>query len=326
MSASVKTFTVGESLSALWAQFNRQTDVQLPVTVEPENVEKTSLLEALATTAEDLLEQVSSGFFGTLARNFVFPMLPSSAVPKSGKSRGRRRGRNREVHVETGSLELVQLSTPGTANAFLGGRVPLIPTVIPASRLAHLALLYGQYQIEMSRVTFTSTTTTSTSGRICQAWAFDTLDPTPTSNATIIQMARSSTRHLWQNSSSGMPRRGPEKRRFPVVDPAIYAALSTVDQQIYTPATLFYGLDMSQQTGLLVGSLIWHYKIRFFNAYLVNSSGVASSVMEMMAANVHSPGPKARPSLSFVDVEEEDSDEEVHPSDELASHLPTPSK
>jgi len=96
-------------------------------------------------------------------------------------------------------------------------------------------------------------------------WTFDALQNAPTSVHQIIQMAASRVSSVWKDGSSAMTKSSPEKRKYAVIDAPAYRLLSDVDKQIYLPATFQFGTDESAQSGLLVGTLIWHYRIRFFN-------------------------------------------------------------
>lgn len=101
------------------------------------------------------------------------------------------------------------------------------------------------------------------------AWTFDPLESTPISIHQILQISANRLSPLWKNITTAMPRGSPDKRRFPVIEGAQFEGLSTVDKKIYLPATLVFGTDGSAQSGLTVGSLIWHYRIRFYNPNLV---------------------------------------------------------
>jgi hypothetical protein len=171
--------------------------------------------------------------------------------------------------VVSGSQELQQIILGTPSGTFVGGQIPLIPTLEPGSRLSRLAIQYSQYNIEMSRVTFVSQTTTNTSGRVSFAWTFDPLESNPTSIHTILQVSGSRMAPVWKNMSTTMPRFSPEKRRFAVIEGPQFVALPVEDKQQYLPATIIFGSDGSAQSGLTVGSLIWHYRIRFFNPNLV---------------------------------------------------------
>jgi hypothetical protein len=165
----------------------------------------------------------------------------------------------------SGQQELLQISLGTPSGSFVGGQIPLIPTFEPLSRLGVLALQFSQFSILRSRVHFISQTTTNTSGRIALAWTFDTIDADPISVHQILQVSNARTSPVWKNHTSAMKRSSPEKRRFPVIDSALFIGLSSQDKQIYTPASLIYGSDGSAQSGLTVGSLIWEYDIVFFN-------------------------------------------------------------
>lgn len=187
------------------------------------------------------------------------------------KRRSGRRGRGARARgtTVTGSQELTQITTGTPSGTFVGGQIPLIPTFEPGSRLSRLAVQYSQYQIISSVVTFTSQTTTNTSGRIVMAWTFDPLESNPASCHQILQVAGSRMSALWKNHSTRLPRRSQGKRRYPVVEGPEFTALDTADKLMYLPATLIFGSDGSAQSGLTVGSLIWHYKIEFYNPNLV---------------------------------------------------------
>lgn len=183
---------------------------------------------------------------------------------KTRKSRGRNSANNRS-HVVAGQQELQQIVLGTPSGTFVGGRIPLIPTFEPTSRLGVLALQYSQFSVEASRVSFVSQTTTSTTGRLVLAWTFDSLDADPVNNHQLLQISRAVMTRPWQNISTAMPRNAPEKRRFPVIDGPSFVALEAQDKQIYLPATLVFGSDSSAQSGLTIGTLVWHYRIRFFN-------------------------------------------------------------
>lgn len=165
--------------------------------------------------------------------------------------------------ITSGSMELIDVSVAGAT--FTGGALRLIPSFQAGSRLDILASQYSQYNIISSVVQYKTVTTTNTSGRVALAWSFDLKDPDPQSVAQIIQTARSRDDVPWKNFQSRCPRRPAEKRRYAYIDSASYVLLSLADQQAYTPASVIFGVDSSQQNGLLVGKLIWHYKIQFFN-------------------------------------------------------------
>lgn len=164
-----------------------------------------------------------------------------------------------------GQQELTQITLGTPSGTFVGGQFPLIPTFEPTSRLGVLALQYSQYSIEFSQVQFVSQTTTNTSGRLVLAWTFDTADAGPVNVHQILQISKAKMCPVWKNMTTTMTRNSPEKRRFAVLDAQLYNDLSGEDKQIYTPASIVFGHDGSAQSGLVVGSLIWHYRIRFFN-------------------------------------------------------------
>jgi hypothetical protein len=185
-------------------------------------------------------------------------------MPKASRNR-RSRGRSASFLVR-GQQELIQITSGTPSGTFVGGQIPLIPTFEPTSRLGVIANLYSQYSIESSRVQFVPQSSTNTSGRLCLAWTFDALDADPVNCHQILQIVRSVMTAQYRGKSTSMPLGSPEKRRFAVIDGPTFLSLTSQDKQIYLPATLIYGSDGSAQSGLLVGSLIWHYRIRFFNA------------------------------------------------------------
>jgi len=222
------------------------------------------------------------------------------------QSRGRRnknRMPNSAAFVTSGQQELTQLTIGTPSGTFVGAQIPLIPTFEPTSRLGVLALQFSQYSIIGSSVQFVSQTTTSTSGRLALAWTFDTIDSDPVNVHQILQISRAKTGVLWKNHSSKMSRNSPEKRRFPVIDSALYVNLSSQDKQIYTPASIIYGTDGSAQSGLLVGTLIWHYKIAFYNPNV--QTGVVGFRNLMTFSVVPSPAMLNAPA-SLVDEEEQE--------------------
>lgn len=197
---------------------------------------------------------------------------------RSFRPRKKRSGAATRFHLATGQQELLQLTLGTPSGTFVGAQIPLIPTFEPASRLGQLALQYSQYSIEKSVVRFVSQTTTNSSGRVILAWTFDALDSNPTSIHQIFQIAQSRITPVWRNTSTRMSRGSPEKRRFPVIDAASFTGLSSADKQMYVPATLVYGTDGSAQSGLIIGSLVWHYVIRFYNPNVQTlPDGLASS-------------------------------------------------
>jgi hypothetical protein len=179
----------------------------------------------------------------------------------------RRKGRapGSASHLVEATQELMQLTLGTPSGTFVGGQIPLIPTFEPTSRLGVIALLYSQYTIERSTVSFVSQTSTTTSGRLCLSWTFDALDADPVNMHQILQNSHMSTGVVFRNRTTTMPRNSPEKRRYAVIDGPSFTALSSPDKQIYLPATLVWGTDGSAQSGLLVGSLIWRFRIRFHN-------------------------------------------------------------
>jgi len=187
------------------------------------------------------------------------------------KPRSNPRYQSTVAHVDSGHLELIQLSL-GTSGAFVGGQIPLIPTFEPTSRLGVLALQYSQYQILSSRVEFKSYTSTNTTGRIALAFTYDTVDPDPVSCPQIIQISKSRNGVVRNNLTVSSPGRNSEKRKYAVIAGPTFASLTSVDKQIYTPATVVYGTDLSAQSGLFIGSLIWHYRIAFFNPNVLTGS------------------------------------------------------
>lgn len=184
--------------------------------------------------------------------------------------------RNMQGHVETGSQELAQITLGTPSGTFVGGQIPLIPTFEPGSRLSLLAVQYSQYAMVSSVVKFHTQTTTNTSGRLVMAWTFDPLESTPVSCHQLLQIAGAKTTPLWRDISTRMTRRSPDKRRFPVIEGPQFTALDTVDKLMYLPATLVFGTDGSAQSGLIVGSLVWHYKITFFNPNFVIGASLRS--------------------------------------------------
>jgi len=132
-----------------------------------------------------------------------------------------------------------------------------------------MALLYSQFAIEHSSFRFVAACPTTFSGRISMAWSFDTADPKPSSTHQMWQQAGAVSTSPWRGITTTLPRRSNEKRRFPVLGSAAWIALSPSDRQIYTPATLNFALDNTAQNGNLLGSLIWNYRIRFFNANIL---------------------------------------------------------
>jgi len=152
----------------------------------------------------------------------------------------------------------------GNAGTFSGNQLQLIPTFEPKSRLGLIALQYSQYVIERSVVSYSTGTSTSTSGRVTLGWTFDAMQEAPTTIHQILQMSASRVSSVWKNVSSSMPARSPEKRRYAVLSADLFKTLSNADKQIYLPATLQVATDESAQSGLLVGTLMWSYSIRFF--------------------------------------------------------------
>lgn len=221
------------------------------------------------------------------------------------------RGNNRGVVVQ-GKQELAQITLGTPSGTFVGGQLPLIPTFEPGSRLSNLAVQYSQYSILVSRVEFVSQTTTNTSGRLTLAWTFDPLESTPVSCHQILQVSASRMTPVWRNITTAMPRRSPEKRRFAVIEGPQFDALSPVDKQIYLPATLVFGSDGSAQSGLVVGSLIWHYKIIFFNPNFVIGASTSTTFATIALPTFQ--GPAGR----FVTISEgwEEEEEEQHTFDE----------
>jgi hypothetical protein len=213
-------------------------------------------------------------------------MTKRNAV-KSRRSRGPAPG-----YVATGQQELLQITLGTPSGTFVGGQIPLIPTFEPTSRLGVLALQYSQYSIEGSRVSYVPQTTTGTSGRLALAWTFDTVDADPVNTHQVLQVSQAKSSALWKNFSTKMKRNSPEKRRFAVIDAATFTGLTSQDKQIYTPGTLIYGSDGSAQSGLTVGSLIWHYRIRFYNPNV--QTGVVS-FRTIHDYAVHHPRPASAP-------------------------------
>lgn len=197
------------------------------------------------------------------------------------RTRNNRRGRRQPRTVATstvisGSQELAQITVGTPSGTFVGGQIPLIPTFEPGSRLSLAAVQFSQYNIEVSRVSFVSQTSTNSSGRLTLAWTFDPLESNPVSCHQILQISQSRMCPIWKNISTTMPRSSPEKRRFAVIEGPQFAALPTEDKQQYLPATLIFGSDGSAQSGLTVGSLIWHYRIRFYNPNFVIGATLTS--------------------------------------------------
>lgn len=194
------------------------------------------------------------------------------------RNRVRRKSRpqSQRSTVISGSQELAQISVGTPSGTFVGGQIPLIPTFEPGSRLSLAAVQFSQYSIELSRVSYVSQTTTNSSGRLTLAWTFDPLESNPVSCHQILQISQSRMVPVWKNVSTTMPRNSPEKRRFAVIEGPQFAALPTEDKQQYLPATLIFGSDGSAQSGLIVGSLIWHYRIRFYNPNFVVGATLTS--------------------------------------------------
>jgi hypothetical protein len=224
---------------------------------------------------------------------YQFPhCLPAMTRRRSNKNSGRKSG----SQVVAGSQELRQITLGTPSGSFLGGQIPLIPTFEPTSRLGVIALLYSQYTIEVSRVSFVSQTTTNTSGRLCLAWTYDTLDADPVNCHQILQISKSRMCPLWKNMSTTMTRGSPEKRRFASIDGPSYVGLTPEDKQIYTPATLIFGSDGSAQSGLTVGSLIWHYRIRFYNPNV--PTGIVSTSFQTIVDPEFQPSPPEAPGVA----------------------------
>lgn len=101
-----------------------------------------------------------------------------------------------------------------------------------------------------------------------------------------------------------MPRLSPEKRRFAVLEGPQFVALPTEDKQQYLPATLVFGTDGSAQSGLTVGSLIWHYRIRFYNPNFV--VGATLTDFATIAPPVITNVPMQFSTLSIDEPEERD--------------------
>jgi len=113
-------------------------------------------------------------------------------------------------------------------------------------------------------------------GRIAMAYAFDARDQQPSDVTDIIQMSKSVYGTLWRRHTARLPTRSCEKRRYATIAPAALAGLSPADQQIYVPAILVWGSD-SSTNGLTTGSIIWHYKIKFYNSNMPNLDIATSS-------------------------------------------------
>lgn len=214
---------------------------------------------------------------------FVSSFALAPMTNKRNNRRGRRVARA-QSHLASGQQELVQLTTGTPSGTFVGGQIPLIPTFEPTSRLGVLALQYSQFEIVTSRVTYNSYTTTNTGGRVAMGFTYDTVDPDPVSCAQIIQIARSKNGVLWRNLTVSSPGRNSEKRRYAVISSQAFVDLDSQDKQIYTPASLFWGTDLSPSSGLFVGSLVWHYSIRFFNPNVLTGSvdGTAPNILTMV--------------------------------------------
>lgn len=200
-------------------------------------------------------------------------------MAKKNRNNGRRRRPRNNFGVSTvvaGTQELAQITLGTPSGSFVGGQIPLLPTFEPGSRLSQVAVQFSQYNVELSRVSFVSQTTTNTSGRLTIAWTFDPLESNPVTCHQILQVSQSRMTPVWKNISTTMPRGSPEKRRFAVIEGPAFAALPSEDKQQYLPATLVFGSDGSAQSGLIVGSLIWHYRIRFFNPNFVIGAELTS--------------------------------------------------
>lgn len=205
--------------------------------------------------------------------------------------------------VVSGTQELAQITLGTPSGTFVGGQVPLIPTFEPNSRLSLIAVQYSQYAIEHSRVQFVTQANTNTSGRVVMAWTFDPLESTPVSAHQILQVSASRMSPVWRNITTAMPRRSPEKRRFAVIEGPQFAALPVEDKQQYLPATLVFGSDGSAQSGLTVGSLVWHYRIRFFNPNFVISAAFATFQTIMPALVEHSVPPFSKVEQESTEVD-----------------------
>jgi len=146
-----------------------------------------------------------------------------------------------------------------------------------------MALLYSQYAIEFSSFRFVSAAPTTFSGRITMAWNFDTSDPKPTTTHQMWQQTGAVSTSPWRGITTTLPRNSGDKRRFPVLGSAAWIALSPADRQIYTPATLNFALDNTVQNGNLFGSLIWSYRIRFFNANILAQPENPVTILTLLA-------------------------------------------
>lgn len=186
--------------------------------------------------------------------------------------------------VVSGEMEMLTLRAPAD-NAFVATALPLIPTFEVGSRLHSLSLQYSQFKLEFSAMRFVSSAPTTFTGRVMLAWTFDTADPTPTSSHQMWQLQSCVSVAPWRSTSVSLPRNSGDKRRYPVLDSAAWVNLSLTDRQIYTPATCVVSIDNTAQNGNLVGSVVWKYRIRFFNANILASPENIVNVLTLLAAH-----------------------------------------
>lgn len=184
-------------------------------------------------------------------------------APKSQRRSRRRNNRPapQQSFIDTGSVSVASIFA---GNSFAVNVFPLVPTIVPGSRLAQLALTFSQFNIISSTVSYVAQAASNIDGRFVMAYAFDTRENPPTSLNQIVQTSRSVYGPLWRNHNARLPRRSSEKRRYAVIGRDDLLALSPEDQQQFVPAVCLFANGESSATSR-VGNLIWHYKIQFFN-------------------------------------------------------------
>lgn len=188
----------------------------------------------------------------------------------AGKS-SNRQGRRNRARRQNNSPGCVESGSVAVANLFPGGGpsinvFPLIPTIVPGSRLANMAASFSQYQIISSTVEYASQAPSNIDGRVVLAFAFDTREAPPTTLNEIAESAGATYGALWKNHRCRLAPRSSEKRRYAVVSRADLLAMDPEEQQIFVPAvSLFATGDSTATSANRCGTLFWRYKIRFFN-------------------------------------------------------------
>lgn len=163
--------------------------------------------------------------------------------------------------IDTGSVSVASIFA---GDSFAVNVFPLVPTIVPGSRLAQLALTFSQFRIISTTVSYVAQAPSTIDGRFVMAYAFDTRENPPTTLNQIVQTARSVYGPLWRNHNARLPRASSEKRRYAVIARDDLLNLSPEDQQQYVPAVCIFANGESSASSR-VGNLVWHYKIQFFN-------------------------------------------------------------